>query len=349
VEFLRGIAEETGGRAVVHNNDVERQVRPLIEESSSYYLLGVEAPTVKDDGRLHEVKVSVARSGVDVRTRRGYFAPTPEERRRMTASLPGDAETAMTGPLPKADVPLEINVLPFADPKAPQGSSLAVIVGVSQLNSGRGMARRERVRVVTTAYNPETGQIVASQHQELDLQWNATEQDIGRFEALSRLPLKPGRYEIRAGVETGDARTGSVYTYAEVPDFGTDALSLSGLVLNVRPSPRAAPADAFSDVMPLTPTARRTFRQADRVTAWLQFHTPKAGGGTITTRLTDAANDVIAELTQVIEAPSSGEFATSEHRIDLPVDDLTPGEYLVTVDVSAGTSRAHRDARFRIQ
>ncbi len=154
----------------------------------------------------------------------------------MVATENGDAEAAMTGPLPKADVPLEINVLPFADPKAPQGSSLAVIVGVTQPNGGRGMARSERVRIVTTAYNPETGQSVGSQQHELDLQWNATGQETGRFEVLSRLPLKPGRYEIRVGVEAGDGRTGSVYTYADVPDFRKNGLSLSGLVLNVTPS-----------------------------------------------------------------------------------------------------------------
>jgi len=267
----------------------------------------------------------------------------------MVATENGDAEAVMTGPLPKADVPLEINVLPFADPKAPQGSSLAVIVGVTQPNGGRGTARSERVRIVTTAYNPETGQSVGSQQHELDLQWNATGQETGRFEVLSRLPLKPGRYEVRAGVETGDGRTGSVYTYADVPDFGKNGLSLSGLVLNVRPSARSAPADAFRDIMPLTPTSRRAFRKTDRVTAWLRFYRPKDAGGTITTRLTGADNEVIAELTQVIDNSSGGDSTTGEHRIDLPVEDLTAGEYLVTVEVSAGNNRARRDARFRIQ
>ena len=91
VEFLRGIAEQTGGRAVVRNNDAEREVRPLIEESSFYYLLGVEAP-VADDGRLHAIKVNVTRPGVEVRTRRGYIAPTPAERTRMLSAAAPTAE-----------------------------------------------------------------------------------------------------------------------------------------------------------------------------------------------------------------------------------------------------------------
>ena len=82
VEFLRGVAEQTGGRAVVRNNDLEREVRPLMEESGFYYLLGVEA-SVADDGRLHAIQVRADRPDVEVRTRRGYYAPTPDERKRI--------------------------------------------------------------------------------------------------------------------------------------------------------------------------------------------------------------------------------------------------------------------------
>ena len=349
IQYLQAMAEETGGRAVVRSNDMERQVRPLIEESSFYYLLGVEPPVAKDDGRLHNIKVTVTRPGVEVRTRRGYFAPTPDERKRMIANGPGDASAAMAGPLPKSDVPLEINVLPIADPKTPDGSSLAVVVGATRPNDGQAAtARTERVRVVTTAYDPETGRSVGSQHHELDLRWSATP-GAGRFEVLSLLPLKPGRYEIRAGIETGAGRTGSVYTHVEVPDFRKDALSLSGLILSVTPSARAAPPDALKGVMPHTPTAQRVFRRTDRLTAWLRLHRAKDAAGTITTRLTNAANEIVAELTEVIETSRGGDEHTADHTIDVPVEDLTPGEYLVTVEVSAGDQQARRDARFTIQ
>jgi VWFA-related protein len=349
IQYLQAMAEETGGRAVVRNNDMERAVRPLIEESSFYYLLGVEAPRVADDGRLHAIQVRVNRPDVEVRTRRGYYAPTPEERKRLLAIETGDVAAAMTGPLPKTDLPLEINVVPIADPTAPEGSSLAVIVGITRQNEGTRVARSETVRVMATAFNPETGQSVGSHSHELNLRWNATDERTGRFEVFSRLPLKAGRYEIRVGVEVEDGLSGSVYTYAEIPDFRKDELSLSGLLLNVTPSPRAAPVDAFHDVLPLVPTTRRTFRTTDRVTAWLRFHRPKDAPGTVTTRLTNADNDVIAELTEVIDTAREGNARAAEHRIDLPVEDLTPGEYLVTVEVSAGDDRARRDARFRIQ
>jgi hypothetical protein len=140
-----------------------------------------------------------------------------------------------------------------------------------------------------------------------------------------------------------------VYTYAEIPDFEKNRLSLSGLVLNVTPAPHAAPADAFSGLMPLTPTSERTFRKTDHVTAWLRLHRPRNSGGNITTRLTSADNDVIAELTEVIETHDPADPQTVEHTIDLPIEDLAPGEYLLTVEVSAGEDQARRDVRFKIQ
>jgi hypothetical protein len=39
----RAAGEETGGRAVVNNNDPEREVPAILEESRTYYLIDAEA------------------------------------------------------------------------------------------------------------------------------------------------------------------------------------------------------------------------------------------------------------------------------------------------------------------
>ena len=70
--FLRTMAESTGGRAVVNNNDAELEVPAVLAESSSYYLLGVESASKVEDGRFHAVRITVNRPGLEVRTRSGY-------------------------------------------------------------------------------------------------------------------------------------------------------------------------------------------------------------------------------------------------------------------------------------
>src|SRR4029453_424220 len=75
-----------------------------------------------------------------------------------------------------------------------------------------------------------------------------------QYEALADLPLKPGRYELRAGVRDDDREVaGSVYTYVDVPDFTKAPFSVSGVVVQAKPSPLAAPATAFQALMPVVP------------------------------------------------------------------------------------------------
>jgi hypothetical protein len=61
----------------------------------------------------------------------------------------------------------------------------------------------------------------------------------GRFEVFSRLPLKGGHYEIRAAIEDpSTGKTGSVYTFVDVPNFRVAVLAMSGVVVSAVPRSR---------------------------------------------------------------------------------------------------------------
>jgi VWFA-related protein len=349
IGYLRAMSEDTGGRAVVQSNTPEQEVPALLAETSAYYLLGVEAPFGRDDGRLRRIDVNVGRPDVEVRTRRGYRAPTSAERRRLEERPAGDAREALTSVLPATGVPLEVTVFPFADPKVREQSAVGIVLGVAQPNRGRGAARAENIEVVATAFNPETGSSVRSHAQTLGVRWNATTDQAGRYEVLSRLPVRPGRYEIRVAVKTGDGRTASVYTYAEVPDFRGDDLSLSGFVLSVAPPPRTAPLDAFRDQIPVVPTARRSFRATDRATAWLRIHRRNDAAGSVTMSITNERNENVLRRTDVIEQRPGKGVSAMDHQFDLPLDTLAPGEYLLTAEAVAGGDTARRNVRFVVE
>jgi VWFA-related protein len=351
VEFLQTMAESTGGRAVVRNNDMEREIPALFEETSAYYLLGVEAPPSSDNGRLHRLQVRVDRPGVEVRTRHGYYTPTPDDRKAAAATVAGDVNTAIAGVLPRTDLPLDVSVVPFADPDDPARSALAIVLAVTPPNASRGVARRERLTVVATAFQPESGASIPSHEQTLELAWNATEGASTQFEVLSRLAAPPGRYEVRVGVEAGDGRAASIFTYADVPDFDDAALSASGLVLGATPSPRIAGAGAIATLTPVVPTSRRTFAATDRVTAFLHVYQARQpfAPATVTTRITDTGNDVIAELTEPVEGHPLGRMSAADYRIDLPIDELAPGEYLLTMEAARDGTTVRRTARFRVE
>ncbi len=84
--------------------------------------------------------------------------------------------------------------------------------------------------------------------------------------------LKPGRYEIRVALDAGSTERASVYTYVDVPNFAEQPLSLSGIVLGTSPSPSSAPSNAFTDLLPIVPTARREFARTSRASAFLRVY-----------------------------------------------------------------------------
>lgn len=75
-DSLRQLALETDGIAVIGSNDIERGMTRILDDVSSYYLLGYYTTNTKLDGRFRNITVRVRRPGVQVRARRGYRAPT---------------------------------------------------------------------------------------------------------------------------------------------------------------------------------------------------------------------------------------------------------------------------------
>ena len=85
---LRTLADATDGIAVMNNNDLDAGLKRISDDLSSYYLLGYYSTNGKLDGRFHNIKVRVKRSGVDVRARKGYRAATLAEVTAARAAAP---------------------------------------------------------------------------------------------------------------------------------------------------------------------------------------------------------------------------------------------------------------------
>ena len=94
IESLQTLAENTDGIAVVNNNDLDKGLKRISDDLTSYYLLGYYSTNPKLDGRYRALKVRVKQPGVQVRARPGYRAATEAE---VTA-----ARSAADAPVPEA-------------------------------------------------------------------------------------------------------------------------------------------------------------------------------------------------------------------------------------------------------
>ena len=350
LEFLRTVAETTGGRAIVNDNDMNLRVPGVLAESGSYYLLGVERPASREPGQPHPVEVRVNRRGVDVRTRRGYYDPTRREVESMAAMAESrDPTLAIVGAMPKSDVPLDLAVAPFAVTR--DEAALALVLGVSPRAGAGGalLPRGGEVEVLAQLFNPETGQSRGVSRQRVAVTRKAGG-PASYYEVLSRVSATTGRHELRVGVLADDGRTASVYASVEVPDVGS-GLSVSGLVIGMEPSVAAGPPGAFDGLLPIPPTARRVFRPSDRVTAFLRVYQNAApfARASVTARVTDASNKIVLEQRDELAGAPAAFGSAADHRVEVPVQRLPTGEYLLTMDVEGRNTTVRRAARFRIE
>src|SRR5688572_26301794 len=87
-ETLRDLADDTDGRAIVDTNKFAEGLAQIVRDSSAYYLLGYTPLASHRDGKFHPITVRVKRPGVDVRARKGYWAPTLDDERRAANPTP---------------------------------------------------------------------------------------------------------------------------------------------------------------------------------------------------------------------------------------------------------------------
>ena len=357
VEGLRTLAERTGGRAVVNHNDPDRQMPAILNESSGYYLLGFEsAGTTTRDG-FHAVKVTVSRPNVSVRTRSGYYdsSAVPDRASGATSAPAGSTDAAITGALPKSDVPMVVTVAPFAgtDGKAMLAIALGVAAGrnPAQANGRAALPQAPGVtEVLARVFDPE-GRSFGSRRLTFRLAQGQTAVDVP-YEVLPRMSVAPGKYEVRLGVRTADSRTGSVYAWADVPDFARAQLSLSGLVLSAVPGSLSWPRDAFADVLPVLPTAQRVFSPADGVTAFLRIYQGGARppvSAFVTARVMNDTASEVATNTVQFGADAFGTARDVDYQFRLPLARLTSGEYLLQIDAVAGQRVASRTLKFKVR
>lgn len=67
------VAEDSGGFAIRHGNDLSAGLARVAREAETYYMLGYEPPPRPGAAGFRKVTVQVARPGLEIRARKGYF------------------------------------------------------------------------------------------------------------------------------------------------------------------------------------------------------------------------------------------------------------------------------------
>ncbi len=347
-DLLMTLAGASGGRAVINDNEPTRAVPAIFEENSAYYIVGYRATTPLADGRARRLSIRVSRPGVTVfPSDRHVWSAKPSAQPAVAAPL---LLRAMAELVPRSDLQMAAVTAPFAfpQPRDPRAPTTGILATLRVIRPAPAERESEQIQVLAKVFTPE-GKEVGSIAQDATLTLRPSDRD-ARFDVLTPLPMKPGRYSVRFSAHSvGLNRTGSVYTDVIIPDFAKDKLSLSGVVVTADPPLAAAPPDAFAAIIPVVPTTRREFERGDRATALVRIYQggrQPAADVDVTVRLMDATGAEVVSRTDAVARTRFVPARSADYTYELPLATLTPGAYLLTIEGRLGSITVRRDVRF---
>jgi hypothetical protein len=348
-------ADHTGGQTVTRTNDPLPRVPEMFAENNSYYMLGIEPAPPLPKGEMHPIKITLARPDLSVRARTGYFdlgAAPPLFKEKPPKEVASALDKAMEGTVPKSDIPMGLMVAPFAV-ASPNVATVAIVAGLDRPAS---LSERDTVEIAARAFDVKDALRGSKGVATAKLELTRRPQASGavHYDVATRLDLPPGRYEIRLAMTSDVLRlSGSAFTTVIVPAFAKEPLSMSGVVLGRVPFSKARGRDPLNGLLPFTPTTSRTFSTSDRVAAYVRVYL--AGGNmakaaSVVTRIRDRADRaVVEEKTTSLVDGATMTARMVEHRFDLPLSRLQPGEYLLSIEASTGQPAAARHVRFTVE
>ncbi len=366
--FLSTMSSETGGFAVVNQNNLNAAFAKIIHENSSYYLLGYHPTNDKRDGKFRKILVRVKRPGLSVKYRTGYTAakgkPAVHETAPSAASAPADLRAALDSPMPVSGLGMRVFAAPFSGPSKKGSVAIIVEFDPSRLRfqpTGNG-GFAEDLELIILPVNA-TGRPLDGTRDKAPLRLSQRSYDLASTNGLRmvrRLDLPPGRYQLHvaAKASNGNAVGGLAYDI-EVPDFSKPSLAMSGIAVMAASAGRmlTPPADKeFTDVLPVAATALRDFPAGDTLSVFAEVYDNKAGtphAVEIKTTVTSDDGKVVftasdQRRTEEIQAKTGG-FG---HTVKIPLAEYRPGRYVLRIEARALMSdggTAARALEFRVR
>lgn len=251
-----GLALDTGGLVIRNRNDLGAGLARVERDSRSYYLLGYAPTNRAADGRFRKISVKVAREGVNVRARRGYYAPRAGEG-KPPETRDAAMQRALDAPFDLPDVPLRALAQVFGEKEKGRVQVLLTsevdVRGLAFTEEGR--AARDTVEALILVARRDTGEYSRFDQQfELSLRPETRARYERTWFPITReVDLLPGPYQAKiVARDHNSGRVGSVTADFEVPE--PSGLRLSSLTLSDRLREEAKDGIRAPEL-----TARRTF------------------------------------------------------------------------------------------
>jgi VWFA-related protein len=284
---LRELAEDTGGVMIGNTNNLGKGLERVTADLSSYYEIAYVPQGGEADGRFRSIEVKVARKGVDVTSRSGYFAlPATDTAPLLPYELPLLAAAATTPPPHAFD--FQVGAFRFHD--TPRGRQFTLVAEVPTggltVQEDR-KAKQYHLRFdVMALVKDANGVIVERLSNSYPLEGpleNLPAIQRGNVVFKRQLWLKPGRYTLTAVVrnQEGDKASVRQVPLRVFPD--APGIDVSTVAVVKRLDKAGDPADAVEDPfrsgpMRIAPSLATPISKAgnDQISAFVVLYPDKA-------------------------------------------------------------------------
>jgi len=358
-ETLYTLAADTGGKALLDNNDLSVGIQQAQKDISSYYILGYRTANEKLDGRFRTIKITFKDPKLQASVskfdyRRGYFAGkdfkqfngTDKERQLAEALLMGD-------PMTDIDITMEIDYFRLARDR--YFVPFAAKIPGSELELARHGGAESTTIDFITVVKDAAGKQVANVRDIADFKLKGeTAAQLAKrpISYDSGFTLPPGNYSLR--MLARENTTGKIGTYDAkivIPDLTSEQkrLPISSVILssqridmnqavfNAEKDKKILAANPLiEDGKKLVPSVTRVFNKSQEMYVYLQAYEPAAE----TTQPLVASVSFIRGKTKAFEtAPleiTDGLDPKSKAlplKFSVPLGKLAPGKYTCQVSV----------------
>jgi VWFA-related protein len=358
-DSLRTMSDETGGFAVVNRNDFDTAFQRIVDDNSSYYMLGYYSSNERRDGRFRRIEVRLKnRPGMVVRARKGYVAPRGRAPETKAAAKDGpsiELKEALESPLPLPELPLAVTATVFKGPAAKGSVVISTFIhgGSLPFTEEKGMFKNdlEAVGIATDdkgkSFTTDRNTVTLNMKPDTAKRVKAT-----GFRIIQSLDLAPGRYLLRVAVKEGNTRKAGMVTYdLEVPEFTKAPLTMSDIALTSGLSgaaPTIRPKDPLEKLLPGPLTTYREFPTVDELALFTEVY-----DNIKSSHKTEIVATVKAEGGQTVfetrEEHDSSELAGSAggygFQARVPLSKFAPGLYVLRVEATARVGDRNTVAR----
>ena len=355
-DALRTLAGDTGGRALLNTNALDKGLAKALDETSRYYLLAWKPD--QSAGRrekFRRIKISIKdRPDLSVLVRNGFYEvpaeqPTtgrsktkPKSKAAADLSPDEDLRAALDSLYPRRELPTSLSVGYVNVPKGGTVTTAAIEIDPEDAGLSAGDNTLSPGIDVLEVVLDDKGKSVSSFKDQLT--FTPTNTAHIRHPAIysRQFVLAPGLYEVRvAARDRKDGRTGSAVEWIEIPDIAGGKFALSSLYIGERKAGETGTNGDSAAPQQETPKPVESSvdHRFDRM-SYLRFVTfiynasragnllPSVG---LQVRITRDNKAILSTPLHKITVDGTADLARIPYAAEVPLKGLTPGRYLLKV------------------